>query len=194
MASAAATLLDFEWEIPAIDEWVSPDLVPWSIDYADQNLEGMLREVLGHYFQLSIWHNAKACKTGEVPDLTEVKLLLRRGKAANDHRLVYWLEAVVQGGADTSFSRYATFEEGLVKCACCGEVVEGNIWEHLSYFCRVILEDPHLSDLEIIMRGQEELKAGMRPSFWLRGLRPPGCGRSCGQRVPIHQLVGPVST
>ena len=125
--ASAATLLDFEWEIPAIDEWVSPDLVPWSIDYADQNLEGMLREVLGHYFQLSIWHNAKACETGEVTDLTEVKLLLRRGKAANDHRLVYWLEAVVQGGADTSFSRYATFEEGLVKCACCGEVVEGNI-------------------------------------------------------------------
>ena len=142
MASAAATLLDFEWEIPAVDHWVSPDLCPWSIDYADQNLEGMLREVLGYYFQLSIWHKAKACHTGEVPDLTEVKLLLRRGKAAKDLGRVYWLEAAVQGGVDTSFSRYAIFEEGLVTCSCCGDVVEGSIWEHLSYFCRVILEDP----------------------------------------------------
>ena len=50
--------------------------------------------------------------------MTEVKLLLRRGKAAKDHRRVYWLEAVVQGGADISFSRYATYEEGLVTCAC----------------------------------------------------------------------------
>ena len=86
--------------------------------------------------------------------------------------MVYWLDAVVQGGADTSFSRYATFEEGLVKCACCEEVVEGSIWEHLSYFCRVILEDPELIDIEVIMRGQEELRAGNRSSLWLRGLRP----------------------
>ena len=114
MASAAATLLDFEWEIPAIDQWVSPDLSPWSIDYADQNLEGMLREALGHYFQLSIWHKAKACDTGEVPDLTEVRALLRRGNASKDYTMTYWLDAVVQGGADTSFSRHATFEEGLV--------------------------------------------------------------------------------
>ena len=172
MASAAATLLDFEWEIPAINEWVSPDLVPWSIDYADHNLEGMLREVLTHYFQMSIWHKAKACDTGEVPDLTEVRALLKRGKAASDHRFVYWLVAVVQGGADTSFSRYASFGEGLVKCACCGEIVEGNIWEHLSYFCRVTLEDDDLIDAEIIMRGQEDLRAGSRQSLWLRGLRP----------------------
>ena len=94
MASAAATLLDFEWEIPAVDHWISPDMCEWHIDFADQNIEGMLREALGYYFQLSIWHKAKACDTGEVPDLTEVKLILRRGKAAKDHRRVYWLEAV----------------------------------------------------------------------------------------------------
>ena len=45
MASAAATLLDFEWEIPEVDRWISPDLCPWIIDYSDQNLEGMLKEV-----------------------------------------------------------------------------------------------------------------------------------------------------
>ena len=88
MASAAATLLDFEWEIPDVDHWISPDLCPWSIDYTDQNHEGMLREALGYYFRLSIWPKAKACDTGEVPDLTEVRLLLRRGKAAKDHRRV----------------------------------------------------------------------------------------------------------
>ena len=68
--------LDFEWEIPAVDHWISPDMCDWHIDFADQNIEGMLREALGYYFQLSIWHKAKACDTGEVPDLTEVKLLL----------------------------------------------------------------------------------------------------------------------
>ena len=172
MASAAATLLDFEWEIPAIDQWVSPDLSPWSIAYGDPNLEGMLRETLGHYSQLSIWRKAKACDTGEVPDLTEVRALLRRGNASKDYRMTYWLDAVVQGGADTSFSRYATFEEGLVKCACCEEVVEGSVWEHLRYFCKTTLEDPELIDIEVIMRGQEELRAGNRSSLWLRGLRP----------------------
>ncbi len=124
LASAAATLLDFEWDIPAINEWISPDSVEWSIDYGDPNLEGMLREVLSHYFQLAIWHKANACDTGIIPDLTEVRALLRRGKNASDHRSTYWLDAVVQGGADTSFSRYATFEDGLVNCACCGEIVE----------------------------------------------------------------------
>ena len=132
----------------------------------------MLREVLGYYFQLSIWHKAKACDTGEVPDLTEVKLLLRRGKAAKDYRFIYWLEAVVQGGIDASFSRYAVFEEGLVTCSCCGEVVEGSIWAHLSYFCKTILEDADLIDEQVIIRGQADLRAGYRSSLWLRGLRP----------------------
>ena len=67
MSSAAATILDFEWDIPAINEWISPDSVAWSIDYADPNLEGMLREVLSHYFQLAIWHKAKACETVSSP-------------------------------------------------------------------------------------------------------------------------------
>ena len=104
--------------------------------------------------------------------MTEVKLLLWRGKAAKDYRLVYWLEAVVQGGIDTSFSRYAIFEEGLVTCSCCGDVVGGSIWEHLSYFLRVILEDPELIDEQVIIRGQADLRAGLHSSLWLRGLRP----------------------
>ena len=79
---------------------------------------------------------------------------------------------VVQGGADTSFSRFAIFAEGLVTCACCGEVVEGSIWDHLSYFCRVTLENPDLIDEEVIMRGQAELRVDSRSSLWLRGLRP----------------------
>ena len=103
----------------------------------------MLREVLGYYFQLSIWHKATACDTGEVPDLTEVKLLLRRGKAAKDHRRVYWLEAVVQGGVDTSFSRYAIFEEGLVTCSCCGDVVEGSIWSTSAIFAESFWKTPN---------------------------------------------------
>ena len=117
----------------------------------------MLREVLGYYYQLSIWHKAKAYDTVEVPVLTEVTLLLRRGKSAKDHRLVYWLEAVVQGGIDTSISRYAIFEEGIVTCSCCGDVVEGSIWERLSYFCRVSLEDLEFIDEQVIIRGQADL-------------------------------------
>ena len=172
MASAAATLLDFEWEIPSIDLWISPDAVHWDIDFADQNLEGMLREVVGHYMQMAIWHKAKACDSGEIPDLTEVRALMKRGKAANDHRSVYWLDAVVQGGADTSFSRYAIFEEGLVKCSCCGEIVEDSIWQHLCYFCQAQLDDSNLQDPEVVSRGQDDLGNGTRYSLWLRGLRP----------------------
>ena len=114
----------------------------------------------------------KACETGEIPDLTEVRSLLRRGKATSAPRVGYWLEAVVQGGADTSFSRYAIFEEGLVKCACCGEIVEDSIWQHLSYFCRTILDDGDLYDHEIVMKGQADLSEGTNSGLRLRGLRP----------------------
>ena len=45
MVPCLALLLDFEWEIPRKDRWISLDLCPWTIDYSDQNLEGMLKEV-----------------------------------------------------------------------------------------------------------------------------------------------------
>ena len=114
MASAAATLLDFEWEVPEASRWVSPDSVPWIIDLSAQNLDSIHREVLGHYFQLSIWHKAKACDDGEVPDLTKVRRLMGRGKKAKDHRHTYWLDSVVQGALDTAFCKFAVFDEGLV--------------------------------------------------------------------------------
>ena len=114
MAGAAATLWDFEWEVPEVSRWVSPDSVPRIIDFSEQNLDGILREVLGHYFQLSIWHKAKACDDGEVPDLTEVRRLMRRGRKAKDHRQTYWLDSVAQGALDAAFCKFAVFDEGLV--------------------------------------------------------------------------------
>ena len=102
-SSAAATLLDFGWRIPEVDCWISPDGCQWDLEYQEQNFEGMLREVLGHHFQATLWQRARACDDGEVPDLTEIRALLRKGKKADDYRSLYWIDAVVQGAADTLF-------------------------------------------------------------------------------------------
>ena len=147
-------------------------MMHWHIDYTDPNLEGLLREVLGHYFQMVIWHKAKACDLGETPDLTEIGSFIKQAKATCNHRHLSWVDAVAQGGADTSFSRCAVFEEGLVKCSRCAEIVEGDIWQHLSYFCRDTLEDASLEDFETVARAQAELALGIRPALCLRGLRP----------------------
>ena len=42
MSSAAATLLDFGWQIPEADCWISPDGCQWDLEYQEQNFEGML--------------------------------------------------------------------------------------------------------------------------------------------------------
>ena len=84
MSSAAATLLNFGWQIPEVDCWISPDGCQWDLECQEQNFEDMLREVFRHHFQATLWQRARACDDGEVPDLTEVRALLRKGKKAND--------------------------------------------------------------------------------------------------------------
>ena len=54
MSSAAATLVDFDWQAPEVDYCISPDGIPWQVDFKEQNFEGMIREVLEHSFQLTL--------------------------------------------------------------------------------------------------------------------------------------------
>ena len=119
-----------------------PDGCQWDLEYQEQNFEGMLREVLGHHFQVTLWQRARACDDGEAPDISEVRALLRKGKKASDYRSLYWIDAIVQGAADTLFSRLAVLDEGLVKCACCGAFLERGRLGASCYFYRATLEDP----------------------------------------------------
>ena len=47
LSSAIATLLGFGWQIPKINEIVSPDDVSWGLDYSAPNFMPMLKELLG---------------------------------------------------------------------------------------------------------------------------------------------------
>ena len=58
LSSAIATLLDFDWAVPSITQWVSPDGASWVVDFSAPNLIQMVKELLMHYFQASLWKKA----------------------------------------------------------------------------------------------------------------------------------------
>ena len=78
-SSAIATLLDFGWQLPKINEWVSPDGVTWGLDYVAPNFMPMLKELLGVFFQQQLWRRAQIFPDALSPDLTDARALRRGG-------------------------------------------------------------------------------------------------------------------
>ena len=50
LSSAIATLLDFDWAVPSITQWVSPDGAVWELGFSAPNLIQMVKELLQHFF------------------------------------------------------------------------------------------------------------------------------------------------
>ena len=140
-SSAVATLQDFDWVVPGISQWSSPDGALWELDLSAPNFIQMQKKLLQHFFQASLWKKAGIFPSGLAPDLTDILELRRAGLKTSSHREVYWLDAVVQGSLEFSLQRLVTKAEGYAKCSLCGASVEGPVWPHFAYGCQTVAED-----------------------------------------------------
>ena len=55
MASAIATLIDWDFEPTAYDHWIDPAGNSWIIDYQEPSCISLAKEVLQHFFLEKIW-------------------------------------------------------------------------------------------------------------------------------------------
>ena len=174
LSSAIATLLDFDWAVPSITHWVSPDGAVWELDFSAPNLIQMVKKLLLHYFQASLWKKAAIFPSGLAPDLTDIFQLRRAGLKASSHREVYWLDAVVQGSMEFSLQHLVTKAEGYVRCSLCGASLEGPVLPHFAYGCQVVANDFDNESIQatnhFAMRAFEDISLGIDQAFWLRGL------------------------
>ena len=177
MASAIATLTDLGWAPLEPTKWIDPQGREWQLDYAAPLLPDSLKEVLQHQISEYVWKNFAIkhyAGPSWLPDVTAYRGLAKFYKKGKDWRKLYWLEAVIQGGAHTMCEKHLhPGAEGQPICDHCSSVVIGCPFKHFAYYCPVTLK----LELEGI-KGSRHLVEVARveiedqPSKWLRGLIP----------------------
>jgi hypothetical protein len=177
MASAIATLRDWGWSATCMTTWRDPDGYDWHLDYADPLLPEALKEVLGVHFSKRIWATLASqhfAGPSLQPDFTSYHKLRKALKKQQDWRKLYYLGAIIQGGAHCLAERHIGLnDDGASVCSQCGDLVSGCPLKHFTYYCSAILS-LELKGIEASSHLVEQARAELEvlPAKWLRKLLP----------------------